>query len=113
MTSRANGSVEVGIEAFFLGKIMRHYLRIGVWCFTVPMTTRETKIMLYNAPASSVPASSGTTGTLDINMYHQGVIDAIGEGWTPVSHTLVPDGAGNLIVSILITREATVPDDLG
>ncbi len=77
--------------------------------------TRETKVLIYTLPTDLLPGSPDSngidTGVVSINIYAQNMLDAIGEGWRPVSHQFFGGPDGRPLISILIERELEVPEN--
>jgi CHASE1-domain containing sensor protein len=72
---------------------------------------RETRLFLFRADSSIVPADRQTLGTLNLNFTNDELVASHGEGWLPVSHTVSVLDDGDLLVSVLMDREVQLPDD--
>ena len=72
----------------------------------------ETKVLTFRASSSLLPDVEGASGALDINLYLPATVERIGEGWEPISHTLTPIGETDVLLTVLVRREVTIPESL-
>ena len=77
-------------------------------------TQYATQLVSWRTATSNVvPANAGDASTLSLGTHQPEMIALMGEGWEPLSHTILPISPEELLISVLLKRPLPeVPDEL-
>lgn len=73
----------------------------------------EVQLVTWRVPASKVVNPVQDLTALNLGVNQPELVELIGTGWVPTTHSILPFGTTEMLLSVMLTRTApTVPDSL-